>query len=71
MSWWKLREGGVIFGLENLIPNDLFQVCLGKENKPKNDFIVEILGLKTAICFALEVRWDLLGCALLVLPVKM
>lgn len=56
MSWWKLREGGVIFGLENLIPNDLFQVCLGKENKPKNDFIVEILGLKTAIYFALEVR---------------
>lgn len=45
ISWWKLREGGVIFGLENLIPNDLFQVCLGKENKPKNDFVVEILGL--------------------------
>lgn len=40
MSWWKLREGGVIFGLENLKTNYLFQVCLGKEKKPRNDFYI-------------------------------
>lgn len=41
------REGGVIFGLENLKTNDLFQVCLGKEKKPRDDFIFETLALKT------------------------
>lgn len=41
------REGGVIFGLENLKANYFFQVCLGKEKKPRDDFIYETLALTT------------------------
>ena len=39
-------EGGVIFGLENLKMNYLFQVCLGKEEKPRDEFLFETLPLK-------------------------
>jgi len=44
------REGGVIFGLENLKTNDLFQVCLGKKEKPRDNFIFETVALKALFC---------------------
>lgn len=57
MSWWKLRErvGWYLFW-KIFKTSDLFQVCLGKEKKPRDDFIFETLALKTVfiLCWKLN-----------------
>lgn len=64
------REGGVIFGLENLKTNGLFQICLGKEKKPRDDFVFETVALKTLFCVENLMEDPLDNIPLVILPGK-